>query len=342
MIRMPELRYERPATLAEAVELLAEPGARVVAGGTDLVPKIKRRQVDAPILVSLGRVEGMQSVEGRGRGLSIGAGVRLADLGRNGDLAERWPAVWQAAVQVASPPIRSRATLGGNLLVDPRCRWYDQSPSWRVSVGGCLKRGGDICRVAPASDHCWAVSSTDTAPALMAVGATLVVVGAAGRRELAVADLYRDDGIEYATLRPGEVIVSVELPDPAGWRSSFWKIRPRGSIDFPLVSAAAAVRFAGGAVTEARVALGAVASCPLPVDVAPLLGGALQDDAIAEVAAGAERLAHPVETSDLPAPYRRKLVPVVVGHALREVRGDDLSRTRKRYGPRVLAGSARL
>ena len=340
MMRLPVLEHHRPSTLDEALSI-AHADSRFVAGGTDLLPKLKRRQVDAQALISLGGVRELQTFTQADDGSwTIGAGVRLQEIARSRELRESHPALWQAAVQVASPPIRSTATLGGNLCVDTRCFWWDQTQPWREAAGSCMKRDPDVvCRVAPNSPRCWAVSSTDTAPALGVLGATVRIVSRNGERRIPLDALYADDGIAYVTLQPGEILVAVHVPAPAG-RSAFWKIRRRQSIDFALLSAAASVSMDGDTVSAARVGLGAVGSCPLfPADVADALIGTTLDDAAIEAAAAlAAKQARPMETSDLPSSWRRKVLPVVVAHALREVRGDDVTDARRRYGPRVLLG----
>ena len=338
MMRLPVLEHHRPQTLNEALALAAD-GARFVAGGTDLLPKLKRRQLDASALISLGGIPELEAfAENPDGSWTIGAGVRLIDIARSQALKAAHPALWQAAVQVASPVIRTTATLGGNLCVDTRCFWWDQTQPWREAAGSCMKRDRDVvCRVAPKSPRCWAVSSTDTAPALGVLGATVRIAGSGGERRIPLADLYADDGIAYVTLQPGEILVDVHVPAATG-PSSFWKIRRRQSIDFALLSAAASVTLQEGVVTEASIGLGAVGSCPLfPPDAAEaLIGTRLEDDAIDAAAAAAAKQARPMETSDLPSPWRRKVIPVAVRHALRELRGDDVTTARRRYGPRVL------
>lgn len=339
MMRLPVLEHHTPETLDEALALgAALDDARFVAGGTDLLPKLKRRQLPASALISLGRCPELHGVS-RGDGWRIGAATRLVDLVRHEALRQELPAVWQAATQVASPPIRSSGTVGGNLCVDPRCFWYDQTAPWREAAGTCMKVDRDVvCRVAPNSPRCWAVSSTDLAPALGALGATVRLASSDGERRIPLTDLYVDDGIDHLSLQPGEVIVDVHVPDASAWRSAFWKIRRRQSIDFALVSAAAAVRMDGGGVREARVGLGAVGSAPLfPEEVvAPLLGSTLSDEVIDAACAAARKLSRPMETSDMPSSWRRRVLPVALKWALREVRGDDVSDPRRRYGPQVL------
>ncbi len=337
MMRLPVLEHHRPSSLDEALSLVAD-GARFLAGGTDLLPKLKRRQYDASALISLGAVPELSVFEQHDGGWTIGAGVRLVDLARSDALRASHPALWQAAVQVASPVIRSTATLGGNLCVDTRCFWWDQTAPWRQAAGSCMKRDRDVvCRVAPNSPRCWAVSSTDTAPALGVLGATVRLLSSDGERRIPLADLYADDGIDYVTLRPGEILVDVHVPATTG-RSAFWKIRRRQSIDFALLSAAVSVTLDDGVVTEASVGLGAVGSCPLfPEDAADLLVGTrLEDEAIEAAAKAAAKQSRPMETSDLPSSWRRRVLPVAVRHALREVRGDDVTRARERYGLQVL------
>jgi len=344
MMRLPVLDHLTPSSLPEALRMAADhPGARFVAGGTDLLPKLKRGQLDAPALISLSRLPELQTFSRTDDGgWLIGAGVRLATLARSASLRASHPALWQAAGQVASPPIRSTGTVGGNLCVDPRCFWYDQTAPWRDAAGSCMKCDASVvCRVAPNSPRCWAVSSTDLAPALGALRATVRLVSGSGERTLPISELYRDDGIDYLTLLPGEVIAQVQVPSSVGWDSAFWKIRRRLSIDFALVSAAVAVRRVDGVVQEAKVGLGAVGSAPLfPEEpVTALLGSSLDDSDIAAACAAAQKLARPMETSDLPSSWRRRVLPVAVRHALREVRGDDVSAERRRYGPQALLPS---
>jgi 4-hydroxybenzoyl-CoA reductase subunit beta len=180
----------------------------LIAGGTDLVPNLKRRQFDAPVLVSLRGIAGLDRIEGEsGQGMIIGAGATLDQVATHPALQTAYRALAQAAGFVSTPQIRHMGTIGGNLLVDPRCNYYNQSAAWRKAVGYCLKRDGDICLVARSSPRCWAVSSSDSAPVTLALDAALTLHGAAGERRVPAAALYRDDGIVYTTKRPDDVIV---------------------------------------------------------------------------------------------------------------------------------------
>ncbi|MDA8107857.1 MAG: FAD binding domain-containing protein, partial [Betaproteobacteria bacterium] len=224
-------------------------------------------------------------------------------------------------------------TLGGNLCLDTRCTYYDQSHEWRKAIDYCLKKEGKTCWVATASKRCVAASSTDSAPMLIALGAKAKLVSSAGERELAVADLYKNDGIDYLARRPDEILTEVMLPPAAGWRSAYWKLRRRGAFDFPVLGVAAAVRMAAdGAVEDARIALGAVASRPFLVDKAgaALAGKKLTDEAIAEVAATVASRAKPMDNTDLDLYWRKEVVGDFVGYALREIRGDDVTAMRLR------------
>src|SRR3954462_1853593 len=273
MMRLPHFKYHSPRTVREAAELLAAPGgAMLVAGGTDLLPNMKRRQQVPPVLIGLRRIDELRAIQDRAGepavheagALSIGAGVTLTELIKDPRIRESCGALWQAAAQVATPHLRNMGTLGGNLCLDTRCNYYDQSYEWRKSIDFCMKKDGRICWVATGSPKCLAVSSTDTAPALLALGAQVTLVSAAGTRQLAAADLYQNDGIHYLTRRPDEILTAVHTPPMHGWRSVYWKLRRRGSFDFPVLSVAAAARFADdGTVEIARIVLGAVASRPI-------------------------------------------------------------------------------
>ncbi|MFP5379137.1 MAG: FAD binding domain-containing protein, partial [Vicinamibacteria bacterium] len=233
---------------------------------------------------------------------------------------------------VANVRVRNMGTIGGNLCLDTRCTYYDQTYDWRKAIDFCMKKDGTTCWVATSSDRCLAVSSTDTAPALMALGATVTLVSASGTREVAVEDLYVNDGMYYLTRRADEILTTVRLPKADGWRSTYWKLRRRGAFDFPVASVAAAARFDGDRIVEARIVLGAVASRPLvvPEAAARLAGQALTDDLIAEVADVAYGPAKPMDNTDFELVWRKKMVRPLVVSALRELRGDDMREARTR------------
>jgi 4-hydroxybenzoyl-CoA reductase subunit beta len=346
MMRLPRFRFVAPRTVEDAAAALAEAplDTMLLAGGTDLLPNMKRRQQVPRTLVSLRHVDSLRALapseaasrgalapsQRNGHGLEIGAGVTLTDLVRS-DLVRRTCAgLWQAAAQVATPHLRNMGTIGGNLCLDTRCTYYDQTYEWRQAIGFCMKKAGDICWVATSSPRCLAVSSTDTAPMLQALGATVRLVSAAGERSSAVADLFANDGINYLTRRPDEILTQVHVPDQTGWRSSYWKLRRRGSFDFPVASAAVAARVDGDRVLEARVVLGAVASRPLTSSAAEaiLRDVDLTDAVIASAADAAFAIAKPMDNTDFELVWRKRMVRTLVTCALRELRGDDVTALR--------------
>ena len=333
MMRLPWFEYRAPRSVAEAARILEGEGPRamLLAGGTDLLPNMKRRQQAPATLVGLRNVPELKR-----NGDALGAALTLTEIEQKKDLPA---ALRQAAAQVATPPLRNMATLGGNLCLDTRCSYYNQSHEWRKAIDFCLKKDGETCWVATASKRCVAVSSTDTAPALIALGARVKLVSSKEEREIPVEALYKNDGIEYLTRKPGEILTEVRLPDPAGWRSTYWKLRRRGSFDFPLLGVAAAARFDGDIVTEARIALGAVASRPFLVDKACefLRGKRLSDDVIDEAANIVGSRAKPMDNADMDLYWRKQVTPDFVGYALRELRGDDMRETRVRIARSGLA-----
>jgi 4-hydroxybenzoyl-CoA reductase subunit beta len=334
MLRLPRFTYHAPRTIREAADLLAEANgsAMLLAGGTDVLPNMKRRQQVPRALVGLRQLSELKRVS-NADGLTIGAGMTLTELLRCDSVRDRYRGLWQAAAQVATPHLRNMGTLGGNLCLDTRCNYYDQTFEWRKAIGFCMKKDGAICWVAPSSTRCLAVSSTDTAPMLMALGAEVTLVEASGERRVRVADLYHNDGIDYSTRRPTEILTTVHLPDPAGWRSAYWKLRRRGSFDFPVLSVAAAVKLErDGTVAAARIVLGAVASRPVENERAAqmLIGQPLTDEVVEQAAELAAQSARPMDNTDFPLVWRKRATRHFVGYALRDVRGDDTRELRSR------------
>ncbi|HMA87397.1 MAG TPA: FAD binding domain-containing protein [Burkholderiales bacterium] len=335
MIRLPWFDFRVPRSVAEAAKILAGEGpqAMLIAGGTDLVPNMKRRHQTPATLVSLRRIEELRKLNG-----ALGAGVTLTRLVESAAIRQRYRGLWQAAAQIATPHLRNMGTLGGNLCLDTRCTYYNQSHEWRKAIDFCLKKDGETCWVATASKRCVAVSSTDSAPALIALNAKVKLVSSSGEREVALAELYKNDGIDYLARRPDEILTEVMLPDAEGWRSTYWKLRRRGSFDFPVLGVAAAVKMNDDVVEEARIALGAVASRPFLVDKAgaALAGKKLTDDVIAEVAASVASRAKPMDNADLDLYWRKEVVGAFVGYALKELRGDDMRATRTKIARQSL------
>lgn len=342
MMRLPRFEYHAPRSLAEAASLLAAHPAEtmLLAGGTDLLPNMKRRHQTPRVLVSLRRIPELRCTT-NGGAVTLGAALTLSELVRQPHLQHACTGLWQAAAQVATPLLRAMGTLGGNLCLDTRCTYYDQSYEWRKAIDFCMKKDGTTCWVATSSPKCLAVSSTDTAPALIALNARVRLVSASGERTVPLADLYANDGIHYLTRRPDEILADVVIPDQAEWRSSYWKLRRRGSFDFPVLSAAAAVRLAAdGTVRDARLVLGAVASRPMVAGKAAdiLRGQRLTDEAIAAAADLAYEIAKPMDNTDFALVWRKRVTRDFVTYALREVRGDDMRVVRQRIARHTLAG----
>jgi 4-hydroxybenzoyl-CoA reductase subunit beta len=326
MMRLPRFHYVAPASLAEAARALADagPSAMVLAGGTDLFPNMKRRQQTPGTVIGLRGIAALRARTAEpGRGISIGALTRLSAIEHDPAIAAAWPALARAASLVATPPIRNMATLGGNLCLDTRCSYYDQSQEWRAAIGYCMKRDGDTCWVAPGSDRCWAVSSSDTAPVLCALGAEVVLVSAAGERRIAASELFADDGIQHLTRRPDEILTEIHVPAPAeGERSAYVKLRRRGSFDFPVLGVAVRARLgAGGAVSAARIFVGGAGSRPQEARAAAeqLIGRVLDEDAIREVAGLIARVAKPMQNTDFSLSWRKSVASAYAARALREL-----------------------
>jgi 4-hydroxybenzoyl-CoA reductase subunit beta len=334
MLRLPRFSLLEPVTWTEAATLLREHGAAqsdiargtpnvpvmLVAGGTDLFPNMKRRQFTPQVLVSVGRVKGAREIS-NGSGMRIGAGATLTEVASHPTVRAKYAALAEAAGAVSTPQLRNMGTIGGNLCLDTRCNWYDQSLFWRTAEGYCMKTHPSVvCRVAPSSARCLAVASADTVPALIALGARVSVENADGRRELDLAELYREDGIRYLAIGRDDVVVSVALPDAAGWRSTYVKLRDRNSFDFPIAGVAVALRFDGDTVSEARVAITALASRPVAIDVKALVGTKLDDEAIAAAADAVHRIARPMDNTSGTISQRKRAARVFTERALRSLR----------------------
>ena len=318
MLRLPRFSYLRPKTAREAAIMAMDLGPRAmfVAGGTDLFPKLKRRQFEIDTLIALDCLP--REVHNGSSECEVGAGVTLAAASSDEHLVQNFTGYAEAAGLVSSPPLRNAGTVGGNLCVDTRCNYYDMTYEWRKAAGFCMKKDGDICLVAPSSPRCWAVSSSDTAPMAIALDGVVSLVGANGERELPVSALYRDDGMDYMAKQASEVVTSIRLTANREVSTAYIKLRRRGSIDFPIAGAAVALQLDGDTVVSCRIVLSAVASHPLEATAAEefLKGQQVNPEAIRETAVIAAKPAKPLDNADLSHFWRKRMVRVVVEEAL--------------------------
>ena len=312
MESLPNFSLLRPRSIAEAVAARAGAGEiRFLAGGTDLLPALRHGLMQASTLIDLSNVAELRGITSDRDGVRIGAGTTIQELSGHPLVARDYPAVAEAAVAIAGPTHRAVGTVGGNLCVDTRCRFYNQSEPWRTANNFCMKLAGDVCRVAPKADRCYAAYSGDLAPALIAHAAIAEIIGPAGLRHAPLADVFTDDGIVYLTLAPGELLVSVRLPAAPGWRSGYEKIRTRGAIDFPLVGVAVALRCENGKLRELRVVVTGTDSCPLSIVGLDDLCALPLDEALTRLDKLVRKQVGPMETTLAPATYRRRVVPVL-------------------------------
>jgi len=328
MLRLPPFTYHRPQSLDDALALLeAHVGdAMPIAGGTDLVPNMKHKLFTPAHLVALGGIPelgGIAVEEGDHRYLRIGAAETLAAIAAHPDVRGWLPSLAAAAGQVAGPQLRNRGTIGGNLCLDTRCTYYNQTRFWRTALGFCLKKDGDVCHVTQVGKKCVAAQSADTPPVLATLGASLVLRSAAGERVVPVADFFVADGIANTVRSPDELVVEVRVPLPGPrTRTAYGKLRQRNSIDFPLLNVAVAGEFADdGTVQDLRVVVSALGSRQRALTGIDRIavGRRLDDDVVEAVAERAHAQCHPLTNIIVDPDWRRAMVPVHVRRALRSL-----------------------
>jgi len=317
MHRLPPFRYEPARSVDGALALLAEhgPAALVVSGGTDLYANMKQRLFSPNVLIGLRPIADLRYIRfDEHDGLELGALATLTDIAESDIVQSRYPALAEAAVAISTPQLRNMGTIGGNLCLDTRCNYYNQNLDWRQALGYCMKKDGDVCRVAPSSPKCVAVNSSDTAPVLQAYGARVQLAGPRGSREVAVADFLLNDGIRAWAKQPDEIVVKIFVPAPkARTRSAYRKLRLRNSFDFPILGVAAVVELdAAGVCSSARVVLNAVAAKPVEVAAAAaaLVGTDLGPDALEAAAEATYAAGKPLDNTSGSIPYRKRMLRV--------------------------------
>jgi 4-hydroxybenzoyl-CoA reductase subunit beta len=322
MQALADFELKRPPTLAAALALLAEnEGAMVLAGGTDLLPNL-RRGLHAPrMLIDLGVLAGFDAIETTGAYWRLSAGVTLATLATHVALTAALPALTQAANEIAGPGHRSAATLGGNLCQDTRCVFYNQSAWWREANGYCMKRGGTVCHVAPQGQRCHAAFEGDLAPALIAYDAEVELAGPQGTRRLPLAALYRDDGAAHLALDRGELLVALHVPQPAaGSASGYRKQRVRGAMDFALAGVAVRLQRERDALSDLVVAISGTNPNPFRLDgTAALIGRAVDDALLAALGKLVQRQVSPMRSTVTAAHHRRLVAAVAAQRLVREL-----------------------
>ena len=323
MLRLPPFTYHRPRTASAAVQIAADsgPATMYVAGGTDLYPNMKRRHQTPEHVVSLAGIEAMRRISGDPKaGMSLGAMVGLSEIEGDAVLREAYPGLVHAVSEISTPLLRNMGTIGGNLLLDTRCDYYDQTEEWRESIGFCMKERGKICWVAPSSRLCLAVQSSDTVPLLSAMDAEVTLLSAGGERRIPVRDLYNDDGIRYLTVEPGELLTQLHLPPVNGWRAAYRKLRRRGTFDFPVLGVGVCLYRNGDTVSDARIHIGGIGSKALAATEAEdmLRGAKITDELIAAAAATVFKPSKAMDNTDHEASWRKKMAPIYVARALRD------------------------
>jgi 4-hydroxybenzoyl-CoA reductase subunit beta len=321
-LSLPQFKLLRPRTVDEAVGFLGkhQGNLRVLAGGTDLIPSMRQKLFEPEYVLDLRGVAEMRGIKTQADGgVEIGALTVLSAIEKSSVLREHYPVLSEAAATVASPVLRNMGTIGGNICLDTRCLWYNQSLTWRKGCGFCIKKDGDICHVAPGGTKCWAVFSGDTPPALLCLNAEIEIASPSGVRRLPLREFYTGLGDDYRKLQPNELVTRVFLPAAsADYRGVYRKLRVRGSIDYPLAGVAVVMKRSNGHIDDARVAITAVNPSPLLVNGATeMLAGKALNEALAEAVGDlAARMAKPLTTSALTPEYRREMIRVFTKRAV--------------------------
>ena len=317
---LPEFQLARPRTLLDAVGFLADHSGnlRILAGGTDLLPSMRQKLFEPTHVIDIRHLAELRGIRPTEQGTEVGALTTLAEIEHSDLLRQHYPVLVEAAKTVASPVLRNMGTLGGNICLDTRCLWYNQSLTWRKSCGFCIKKDGDFCHVAPGGTKCWAAFSADTPPALLCLDAEIEIVSAAGTRRIPLRDFYTGEGDNHRRLQPQELVTRVFLPHAtAGYRGAYRKLRIRGSIDYPLAGVAVVMKKSNAHMEDLRIGITAVNPAPLLVKgLNSMLNGGLNEEGAEAIGELAARTAKPLTTSALTPEYRREMIRVFTKRAV--------------------------
>ena len=322
---LPQFKLLRPRAVDDAVSLLARHAGegtratRIVAGGTDLIPSMQQKLFEPEYVLDVRHIAELKGIRETAEGVEIGALTSLTAIEQSPLLRRHYLVLTEAAGTVASPVLRNMGTIGGNICLDTRCLWYNQSLTWRKGCGFCIKKDGDLCHVAPGGTKCWAVFSADTPPALLCLDAEVEIASASGTRRIPLADFYTGEGDDYRKLHPDELLTRVFVPrSSANYRAVYRKLRVRGSIDYPLAAVAVALKRVNGHIADAHLAITAVNPAPMLVKgVSELLSGKALDESLADAAGDlAAKTARPLTTSALTPEYRREMIRVFTKRAV--------------------------
>jgi len=323
---LPDLRLARPQSVAEAIAARASaPDAQFIAGGTDLLVNMRRGIRQPDILIDLKGIGELTGIDVGPAGLRIGAGASISEVARHPAIVGEFRSIAQAARQIAGPGHRAMGTVGGNLCLDTRCIYYNQSEWWRGANKFCLKSRGDTCHVAPQGQRCHAAFSGDLAPALLVLGATIDIATRSGRRRVPLGELYAEDGRAHIRLAPDELIVAVHVPlSPPP--SAYAKLRMRGAIDYPLAGVAVALAVADGAVRSLRIAITGTNSRPFVLDgTDELVGRAVDDQALQQIHHRVQRQVQPMRTTVASAHYRRLAAAALAARLAAELFAEQMT-----------------
>ena len=317
MMTLPSFEFKAPVTVSEAVALIGEYGgrAKILAGGTDLIPSMKNKLFTPELVISIGNIPELRKIQfDEHTGLTLGALVSLTEVGHNALIAQNYPVLSEAAQKVATPLLQNKGTIGGNILLDTRCYYYNQSHFWRKAINNCMKKDGDICRVAPGGHKCYAISSCDTVPVLYAMNARIKLMSSAGERVVSLREFYKNDGMAFNDLRPNEILTEVQVPPlPKGFRGAYMKLRRRQAIDYPMLGVMVGLVLDENEICrDAKIVLGAVFSCPWEVTAAQelLIGKKISEKEIDEASEIAYETAKPMELTNFRPAYRKRMVKV--------------------------------
>ncbi|HUA16721.1 MAG TPA: FAD binding domain-containing protein [Verrucomicrobiae bacterium] len=319
---LPDFKLLRPRSVEGAIGLLERHAGsiRVIAGGTDLIPSMRQKLFEPEYVLDLHGICTLRGIKPLpDGGVEIGALTSIRSIEHSAFLRQRYPVLSEAAATVASPVLRNMGTIGGNICLDTRCLWYNQSLTWRKGCGFCIKKDGDLCHVAPGGTKCWAAFSGDTPPALLCLDAEIEIASHTGVRRMPLRDFYTGLGDSYRKLAPNELVTRVFLPaSAAGYRGVYRKLRVRGSIDYPLAGVAVVLKRSNGHIADARVAITAVNPAPLLVSGASeLLAEKVMNESLANAVGDlAARTAKPLTTSALTPEYRREMIRVFTKRAI--------------------------